>query len=249
MNNILQNKKFLLIAIISLFILLIIILAFIFLKPSENILIIDNMDSHIDNLPKNRKNYIQTTLYSYITKQNDINNIENKKEYHGTIRTDSFSISNLEIEEENIYSASFILDIPELKYSYQTEFSWTEEPSPNNYTDLGSVSIYCLSEEDSIYPDFNCNQNPLISIKVDPLLSINFIIDEYCWMSPFSSVESKSGYGIDIFYHPTDADYKNDTIESSYNNCIKTTKQYLTSQNIILSNYKIRSQIKYFYNY
>ena len=75
------------------------------------------------------------------------------------------------------------------------------------------------------------------------------VISKDCWMSPFSSVESKSGYGINIFYHPVDDDYKNNTIESSYNACVETAKQSLVSNGLNLNDYKIKSEIKYFYNY
>ncbi len=248
-NKLLQNKKFLLLIFIILIIILVLIFIFYISKPSSNnTIIIDNLDKYAD-VPAIQKDEIQKTLYSYITQQNQINNINNQKVYHGTIRGEPAQTTTKNTAGVDVYSINFILDIPELKYSYQTQFYWTEETQNDIDIDLGAAKIYCLSEEDSIYPDFNCNQNPAISTKTDSLLSVDMVINKDCWMSPFKSVESKSGYGVDIYYHPTNSDYKNNTTESSLDTCIKSAKQRLTSEGLNLNEYKIRSEIKYFYNY
>lgn len=248
-NELIKNKKFLLFVFILLFVLLIFVSVILFHQSQNNVLIIDNIDNYINNLPDSRKNYVQKTLYSYVNKQNEIVGTSNENLYHGIIRDESIQISYSEVSEHIVYTTKFILDIPNLQYSYKTSFSWLEKDTQSSDVDLGSVTIYCLSEKESIYPDFNCNQNPIVSTETDSLLSINLIINENCWMSPFSSVESQSGYGVDIFYHPNDSDYKNDTINSSYNQCIENAKEYLISNGLKLDNYKIRSEIKHFYNY
>lgn len=247
-EKLLQNKKFLFFIIITLTVLLIVIFIFAFSKPQENVVIIDNLDKYTQ-IPTAQKDEVQKMLYSYVIRQNEINAVESKKTFHGIIRDNSPQTTTLNSNNIDVHSIDFILDIPELKYSYQTQFYWTKELSTSTDIDLGAVKIYCLPEDESIYPNFNCDKNPLVSIKTDPLLSIDMALSKDCWMSPFVSVESQSGYGIDIFYHPNDTDYTNNTIDSSYNKCVESAKKYLVSNGLELNNYKIRSEIKYFYNF
>lgn len=245
------EKKLLIGALVIIFIFIIFFFIIEHQKSLNHLLIIKNFDQNIKNISSEDKDDVQSKLYSYIAVQNDINNKENKSYYHGIIRKDSLKTSEETIDNQKIHFADFILDIESLKYSYQVQFYWFDK---NNTAliedaDLGTTNIFCLEKDQSIYEDFNCEQNPLVTPKEDDIMSTNLVLNQDCWGSLFSSPSSKSGYGIKIFYHPVSEDYTNNSIEASFDTCIKDYKKYLEEQNLILENYEFISQIKYFYNY
>lgn len=64
------------------------------------------------------------------------------------------SISNQYDESTSVNSTLFIVDIPDLKQSYQIEYLWSSDSNSEHRTN--PVSAYCLPLDQLIYGEFSC---------------------------------------------------------------------------------------------
>ena len=164
-NKLTTNQK--IIIIVSGFILVIILISLFFIR-SNNIygdeININNYDKHIPNLPVDRKNAIDSSLYNII-KDN--------------LKSDDLSINDATIRENsaeynydestNINSGSFIVDIPSIKQSYFISYEWSSDAN-NKYFSGYTALATCLTSDKLIYSDFDCKDNFSNIESRDPIL-------------------------------------------------------------------------------
>lgn len=129
---------------------------------------VNNYDKYASNLPVDRRDSINATLYKII-KDNSKNGNININD--AAIRKDSAEyIYN---KTTNINSGSFIIDIPSIKQSYLISYEWSSDENNSNLSGY-SATATCLSTDKLIYGDFNCKDNFSNSknnIDRDPILN------------------------------------------------------------------------------
>lgn len=245
-----KTKRIVIISIIIVVILFTVLSIVSVINKRAGMIIIDNLDQNISDFPSEDKTAIQTSLYSYVQNQNKIKNISDKSYYHGKIRDNSFVDETKSIENHSIHSTEFIIDLESLQYSYRVAYSWSTEDLSDAAIDLGPVIIYCLSSDEAIYEDFSCAENPSVSEKLDDIYSAKSVISMDCWFDIETGSETApSGLKLIIYYHPSDEDYNNNTVDSSLNTCVNDVKKSLTAENITLGNYELVPTLRYFYYY
>jgi hypothetical protein len=175
---------------------------------------INSLDSTVNNISKERKDSIKTTLYNTI-KSNSITESEIKKISDAKIRKDS----NLQNYDKNIklYTGSFIVDIESIKQSYLVQYTYS--PSSNS-EDLGGnpTSVSCLEKSKLIYGDFGCKDifteqngadDPILQYL--PKSTLSYQVD--------AAVDSNNGIkSLEVNLQLSNADYKTgiDTAVAQY---------------------------------
>jgi hypothetical protein len=147
-----KKKKFILI-IVSAVLLIFVFFSLIYLaienslKPqisTDKTIIIDNVNKYNKDIDK--VIFVSASTASYNTVLLNIKDA--KKNYHGTIRTDSFK------NEAGKY-VSFILDIPSIEMSWSI---WQAVDKANR--PVSDISVNCVPKEQIIYKSSNnCNDN------------------------------------------------------------------------------------------
>ena len=111
---------------------------------------INNLSS-IHGLPSNTSEKITAMLYNMISSNNkDLSSLPNS---NAVIRENSLT-ENYD-EKSTLHHGDFIVDIAELKQSYQVQYSWYDKKQQNT-TDSYEVLVTCLPEDKLIYEPFNC---------------------------------------------------------------------------------------------
>jgi len=105
-------------------------------SPTSEVVIIDNRGDY-SGVSQEAWDSIGTTTYAAV-RTNKIDGLESV--YHGTIRKNTFSLSDSRV-------ASFILDIPSLQLSWQVAQGLTEEKLP-----FSDASVLCITEDKAVYP-------------------------------------------------------------------------------------------------
>ena len=144
------------IVIISVVILFIAFFILFIIRPNNgygNEVGINNYDKYISNLPADRRNSINSTLYNIIK-----NNLKsgNPKVKDATIREKS--VINNYNKITNVNSGTFIVDIPSIKQSYSIYFEWSADINNVNLSGY-TAAASCLSKDKLIYGDFGCKDD------------------------------------------------------------------------------------------
>lgn len=158
----------------------ILIMLFLFMKPNNKYgkeVGINNYDKYISNLPTDRRDSINSTLYNII-KSNLKSGDPSVKD--ATIRKDSV-INNYD-STTNINSGTFIVDIPSIKQSYSIYFEWSTDVNNVNLSGY-TAAASCLPADKLIYGDFGCiddftktNTGSLIILDYLPYSTFNYTI-------------------------------------------------------------------------
>lgn len=113
---------------------------------------ITNYSQSITNIPKDRQDYIQSSLLNIASiNQPDINMGDAKANIReGSVRERNFPV-------QNVSYASAIIDIPELSQSYQLFLQYSKDKYNRNVAPNGTIILLCLTDPaDIIYPNFSC---------------------------------------------------------------------------------------------
>lgn len=116
--------------------------------------VINKLEENTTDRPTPEKNvidYIQFELLEAV-------NMNHKKAIKGSDITDAVvrSGSFNQQSKDNIYTVSFIVDIPSLKQSYQANYQWEEGTSSVKNIDEWGTNVRCLPEEKLIFGKFEC---------------------------------------------------------------------------------------------
>ena len=118
-----------------------------YFSNKSNYTIIDNFDDYYYNVPSETKNLIFLELNNIIQKNNS-NDIPN----NGAIIRDSEP--HLYVINYSGYFGEFIVDVPSIEQSYLVDFQFSEDS--DIIFEHNGVSIYCISDEEMVYSDFDC---------------------------------------------------------------------------------------------
>lgn len=162
------KQKIIIISIGFIFIALFLLLLFI--NPGNKYgegISVNNYDKYISNLPADRRNALNSSLY-IITKNN--------------LKTDDINIKDASIREDsveynydkstNINSGSFIVDMQSVKQSYFMTYEWSSDANNANFSGYTATSA-CLPASDLIYGAFDCIDgfaNSKSNAESDPIL-------------------------------------------------------------------------------
>lgn len=140
-----------------------------FLQPSNkygNEIGVNNYDKYISNLPTDRKDSINSTLYN-ITKNNLKSGNPNIND--ATIRDKSVDYNY--DKTTNVHSGSFIVDMPSIKQSYLISYEWSSDSNNGNLSGYTAAAT-CLPSDKLIYGDFGCKDDftPKNNTNRDPIL-------------------------------------------------------------------------------
>lgn len=117
-------------------------------ERSQNI-IIENYNEYLSGAPNNYKKTLLSEVYRAIKDSLPLDVDEDTFVSDARIRDDSYE----EIVEDDIVSASFLLDIDSLKMTYDVAFSWSKDKKE---TLPDSVIVNCPPIYDMKYPETTC---------------------------------------------------------------------------------------------
>lgn len=238
--------------IITIFIIITIIIIFtfyfIFRPIQSNIINISNLNECGDNIHNTISQNITASAYNTVKLAHNFNNQPSLNHYSGLIREGSCSTTT----EDNIgHTSMAILDIPDAKQSWQIEFFWIKNNQPTESLDFGAIKYTCITEDQMIYPDFNCdkiiaerdreindniiNKDPIFNIL--PYSTLNYTIR-------FASVDEKDKITLNITISISNVEYKEDP--EKYVNLYKNSAiDYLKSRGFNPDNYSFNYIIQY----
>lgn len=233
------KQKIFIISVILLFITIFILLLFI--NPSNKYgdgITINNYDKYISNLPTDKKNSINSTLYKIVK-----NNLKSDKlsVNDASIRGDSVKYNY--DKSTNINSGSFIVDMQSIKQSYFITYKWS--PTDNNVNLSGyTATAACLSSDKLIYGDFTCIDdfyNSKSYINRDPILDyLPYSTFNYTVTATINK-DNKADLDVNIIL------YLSDTRDGNRENSINKYKTEITDWikliNLIPDNYLINYTI------
>ena len=124
--------------------------------------------SEVSDAPKDYQTYTQELIWQLIEKNE---NIPNASKYQAVIREGSYS----EETDSNVVNANFIIDIEELRYSFEVDLAWPKN-NRNKQTDL-TAHIRCPYYTDVIYTDTKCiAETP--EAQIQRYLPHNYYLDD-----------------------------------------------------------------------
>lgn len=95
------------------------------------------------------KDKIKVNLYNMIVKNFSGRNFKNDE-----LRIRESSFNDIYDASVDVHLSTFIVDIPEIKQSYQVNYMWSS--TPNNYYVNNPISVDCLAQNKLVYGYFNC---------------------------------------------------------------------------------------------
>lgn len=139
-------------------------------------IIINNFDMFFDEVPGDRKDLVQASLYNVVSR-NITDNILSIPESGAMIRDGS--VESHYSENEGVWVGSFIVDIEEIRQSYDGFFEWggNGESFGGGYVAL----FTCLRTDQLIYGDFDCKDmfSDDISTKFPITTKLPLTVSEY----------------------------------------------------------------------
>jgi hypothetical protein len=236
----LQPRQKIIIALTAFFLLVLLIIILFINQGSKygNGIAINNYNKYIPNLPDDRKNSINSTLYN-IVKTN--------------LKTSDIKVSDANIRDgsvkynydsnTNISSGSFIVDMPSIKQSYFISYEWSNDSNNSNLSGYSSAAA-CLTADKLIYGEFNCeddfsksknntNQDPILSHL--PYSTFNYTIT--------ANIDNNNKVGLDVNIILYLSDTRNGNRESSINRYKTEINEWIKSINLTPDNYSINYTI------
>lgn len=111
----------------------------------DNVVDVTNF-SEVSDAPREYQSGVEETIWQLIERNGGV---VDSSEYNAVIREGSYH----EETNKNVSNASFIVDIEELRYSFEVSLSWPR--GGDKYTDM-SINVRCPYYTDVIYPDTKC---------------------------------------------------------------------------------------------
>ncbi|MFZ2992017.1 MAG: hypothetical protein WA087_04135 [Candidatus Saccharimonadales bacterium] len=203
-----------------------------------NEIVINNYNEHVSDLPQDRKDALNSTLYNIV--KNNLGS-DNFDVNDATIRDGS--AKNKYDEPTDINSGSFIVDMPSIKQSYLMTYKWT---SKKNSSNLGgyTATAECLTPNKLAYGEFNCEddfsksknnteRNPIM--KHLPYSTFNYVIS--------ANTDKKGEVTLDVEIILYSADTRDGEREESIKKYKKEVEKWVESTGLDSNNYPINYKI------
>lgn len=142
--------------------------------------IIKNFGDCSKNATNGTTDDVSTSIYKLVKSANDYNKQPTEKYYKATIRQGSCQNTTHEVtdnttqKQHTVQTTTIIVDIPDVKQSWKIKYDWVTKSEGRVNIDLGTIQPSCLSKDQLLYGDFNCEN--IMSLaqygtdKVDPIL-------------------------------------------------------------------------------
>lgn len=166
MINKLNTKQKIIIILSGLIFIALFVLLFFITKPDNKYgdgISINNYDKYASNLPVDRRNAINSTLYKTVKNNLKSDNLDIKG---ATIREGTAEYNY--DKPTDINSGSFIVDIQSIKQSYLISYEWSSNENNVNLSGYTATAA-CLPADKLIYGDFDC-KDIFSSPDSDPIL-------------------------------------------------------------------------------
>lgn len=236
-----KRRKVLAVSIVAIFIVVVIASIFgAYFNQKDKRVLISGLDSCLTNSRGSDRDLIVKEVYRRVNEQNIFRGIKSESSYDASVRKDSCKLTESVEYEQRFTSSNFIVDIPSLQYSFRVRYNYIPTNIPENktiYVDLGSVSLYCLNEDEVIYPDFGCGETGMIHDEPDPITKINGDVSDGCYLNYTTSGTSKSGYAVILEYKPKESVYLDGKYGEFKKKCYADAMQRLKDEGIDLGNY------------
>ena len=241
MNNqpLLSTKKLIFISSIAVLSIIVISILIKILTDNHHKVIINNISTCSPNITIAASDHLSSQFYSYITEQDNLNNVATNNTYHANFRESTCQTEEFKDDNGISYKTTVITDFTDRQYSYKITYYWTAKANTPKNIDLASLSVYCLSDQDSIYPDFNCAKLPNIQQEADPILSLLPYFGEHFSLRPSVSTTSTSGYGIIITYDPPESIYLSGRVAEFQQQTDATITDFLSAHHINIEDYSL----------
>ena len=253
MDEITKNRKHIVISIsivFAIFIIISIIYAVVRNNEANRFLIIvDNLSSCTPNISDDSKFNLSSSLYGIASSQNDLSHIKSASNYHANFREGSCETKNYINYNRPSYVTTAIVDIPDLQYSYKVRFNWLSSSTPvPEELDGMPIYVFCLPNDQLVYPEFGCSDNPSFSIEDDEITYIIPYSGNGYKLDLVKSVNSPSGYSIIATIIIPDSAYRDQDFDSIVFREEKLTeiKELLKAYSLDPDNYIIHTKFNNF---
>ena len=236
-----NRKRIVLIGAAAFFILVIISIILAKADSIHNRVFIKGLENCVANLDGSQKDYIYKSIFTRASEHNGLNGKETKWSYDAEVREGSCGNDTNHFEGSDYARSTFIVDIPDLQYSYRVRYNNTSEKiknASNSSATPEAIAVYCLEKDEMIYPDFGCEKAQTTSKEPDPIMMAVGTLYKDCELTYTSSGTSKSGYALIMDYRPKNEDvYYDGSYVQLRQKCFDDIKQHLKDLKIDINNY------------
>ena len=241
-----KNKKWLVIIMIVAFLALVVgLIVYSVMKmnaANDRKVLIDNLAECAPNISESSRTELETSLYGVVVSQNEIGFMKSASSYHAKIREDSCKTKNY--SDSGRVTTTIIIDIPELQYSYKVRFDWiSSDAEGSKKFDTLAPYVFCLPDDEMIYPDFGCSDNPAVSIEEDEITYLLPLIGDGYELTLVKSIDSKCGYAVIATIIPPKEVYMSGDPIAFRDERLAEIRKLLESYGLNLDNYVIRSRL------
>lgn len=129
---------------------------------------IDNFSQYFREMPDNNRDSVYNSLYTTITS----NNPEGTEIPKNGARIRENSVDSAYDSNTDTYTSTFLVDIPELQQTYNFWVYWSTNPENTSIATAGyTVQTFCPTEDQLIYPAFNCSDSlNSQGVTTDPIM-------------------------------------------------------------------------------
>jgi hypothetical protein len=125
---------------------------YVFVDNRSESITVNNYNTYVKDLPLEHRSSINNALYLAVK----LNLVDGEKiiKSPASIRKDT--ITNAYDEDRDVHSGSFIVDLKEIRQSYEVTYDWSEDKNNPNISGY-PTTVKCLSNDEAIlYKDFIC---------------------------------------------------------------------------------------------
>jgi hypothetical protein len=125
---------------------------YIFIDNRIESITVNNYNTYVKDLPLEHRSSINNALYLAVK----LNLVDGEKiiKSPASIRKDT--ITNTYDEDRDVHSGNFIVDLKEIRQSYEVTYDWSEDKNNPNISGY-PTTVKCLSNDEAIlYKDFIC---------------------------------------------------------------------------------------------
>lgn len=222
-NN--NRKKIFIFTVLSVILIIFLAITAIYLKSTENIygnyISIRNYNKHMPELPKDRRDSLNASLYGIVKyNMSDDRKIAIKD---ALIREGSVDKAKKDDEISNVNSGSFIVDMASIKQSYLLSYDWSNDNKDNKYLGYSAIA-QCLPIDKLAYGDFSCKNNTVdMETDTDPIIEYLPYSTFHHYVTANVGDDGKTGLDVMIYLvskemidgnrQPAIEQYKTETVE------------------------------------
>lgn len=162
--------------------------------------IVNNLSTCAPNISDSTKTAFFKNLYKVVTAQDQATSKSPQSYYYAHFRDNSCTTEELAKDKAKSYHTSAIIDIKSRGYSFKISFAWTKTKDAPKFFDSGNVGLYCLKDEELIYPKFDCSKNSFITQEQDVIYNWMPYVGQNFYMVASKSSKSKSGVSLNVIY-------------------------------------------------